>query len=541
MSLVDILETLARVDLDSPAATQARAWVRAHTESILGRSKFAVSWLDANKVAPIAYGNINGLGDPRMSDLASALERECGDGLEAGRRARELRAELEAISPLLAGLRVMLVKGTSLWYLVPDTCLRAQNDIDVVAPNTKTAWEMVRRLSRAGYVPGRVAPWIQLRRSIDGDGHVVAGSITLEKQVQGRHRVCLDIHWPSMPVGIRHGYLEPSWFWDHARRIDSGFYVPSPENALLVTLAHAHQHGYVIQKDVNDVCLIVRTYEDGLDWDYIMRHVRLLRMTVLYDFLARKVSRLYGLSLPRAFPRGTTSWLARRVLLHQYRKPRHIAREIGVGPFWVWQYLAPRGGVRRALDEVLADVWFFAKKELQYKTASDFWLRFWFNLERRRSYVAPLSAGTLVFLATMASPSTREDGRDLDALDTLEPLKRLCRNAPAYGFRVHPMFEEGFVGISRGRVEMLVSVENVYLAGPSLIVTDTFMEEVADALSVVRDILQGTGESRTVGLYEGGEADGNKSLPQSRKDQEEQQEEVGNQESTVLHRLSPDP
>ncbi|MGE5571608.1 MAG: nucleotidyltransferase family protein [Bacteroidota bacterium] len=521
MSLVETLETLARVDFASPAATQARARVLAQVDAVLGRSRFAVSWLDANKVVPIAYHNIDRLGDPRMRGLASALEQEWGAKLEASQRARELRAELQAISPLLAGLRVMLVKGTSLWYLVPDTCLRAQNDIDVVAPDTKTVWEVVRRLSRAGYSPGRVAPWIQMRRSIDGDGYVVAGSITLERQVPGRPWVCLDIHWPSMPVGIRHGYLEPDWFWDDARRLDNGFYVPSPENALLVTLAHAHQHGYVIQKDVNDVYLIVSTYENYLDWDYIMHHVRLLRMTVLYDFLAEKVSRLYGVPLRRVSDRGATSWLARRVLFYQYRKPRHIAREIGVGPLWAWQYLATRLGARRALDEVLADVWFFAKKELQYRTTSDFWLNFWFNLERRRSYVAPFSVGTLVFLAALGSSSTRDDGQDLDTLDTLETLERLCRSVPAYGFRVHPMFEEGFVGVSRGLVEMLVSVENVYLAGPSLIVTDTFMEEVADALSTIRDILQGSGESHTVGLDEGGEADGNKSLPQSRQNQEE--------------------
>lgn len=506
MSLVGTLETLARVDFTAPAATQARAQVLAQIDAVLSRSQFAVSWLDANKVAPIAYHNICSLGDPRPRRLANALEKECGSKLAVGKRGKELRTELESISPLLADLRVMLVKGACLWYLLPDTYWRAQNDIDVVVPDTRTAWEVVRRLSRAGYRPGRVAPWIQMRRSVDASAHVVAGSITLQKEPPDHPSVCLDVHWPSMPVGIRHGYLVPDWFWDNVRHLDNGFYVPSPENALLVTLAHAHQHGYVIQKDLNDVYLIVTSYENRLDWDYIKSHVRLLRMTALFDFVAERVSRLYGVVLhrDRVPAGGAISWLARRALLYQYRKPAHIAREIGVGPLWAWQYLVPRLGACRALEQVLADVWFFVKKELQYRTTSDFWLSFWFNVERRRSYVSPFSHGTLVFLAPLDLPADRDEGHDLE---------RLCRSALARGFRVHPMLEEGFVGVTRGPVELLVSMENVYLAGASLIVTDAFMEQVADALSAIRDILKGSGESRTVGLDEGGEADGNKSVP----------------------------
>ncbi|MGE5571470.1 MAG: nucleotidyltransferase family protein [Bacteroidota bacterium] len=499
MSLVETLEEISRVDFQSSAAAPVRARVLGELGPVVEKANWSVSWLGANKVAPTAYHSLLSLGSAKTGPLLDLLMETQGPALAVKRRRALLRAELRNIAQPLADLHIMLVKGASLWYLIADIGYRSQSDIDLVVPDSQTAWAVVGRLSRMGYRIGRAAPWLEIRRSPRDLKPTFVGSVILEKRLAASHGVRVDIHWPSLPVGAHNGYLVPEWFWKGSRRTEHGFRIPSPENALLAVLAHAHHHGYVTLKDINDVYLILASYERDMDWSYIGEHIRLLGMLPLFSFVLQKVARIYNVTSGCALRGGFHGWLSRAILNWQYAKYRHASIEMGINPVWTLGYVASRFGLRQAIGESLRDAWAFVKAYLQERTKSNLWLYLWFRMERRRPYVTPFCQCAPVFLVPV-----NLDDQQAGAYD----LNELCRRAHIKGIQVYPVLSEGFVGIARDRVELLVSPENIYLVGASFIVTDEYLERARALASDTRSLLQGSGGRHLDTLSKGGETGG---------------------------------
>jgi hypothetical protein len=245
-----------------------------------------VKFLAHHKVYPYARRGLeliaSGGGGPGASDgtEAAALACQIDERWPWARRAGEVADErLRAIVEALRGYAgpVMLLKGASYRVLLDFDPLRPQNDVDVCVPGLDDMWRLTRFLLERGYeFSAAQGSWIQGFTGVGGRAEV-HGSVALERKepLPPAKPPRLDIRTGTVSVGLLAMLRFPIWRRAAAARFcDMDFLVPSPEDCLLVSIAHQYNHGHFLLRDALDVARLLGAYGDRMDVAYVLHWAR---------------------------------------------------------------------------------------------------------------------------------------------------------------------------------------------------------------------------------------------------------------------------
>lgn len=225
-----------------------------------------------NKVAGHVYSNLGRVAAafPHLSlvhEIRETLESEFSESVTPT-STQTLLAELPAFARALraAGVAWLPVKGgaLALLRLYPETAPRYMRDLDLMVPDTASAWKALGILRQLGYElrppiflqrtrQKRLLAIAQLRKSQDGM------SLKVEIMVQPFKTTRLS----NLEVDL----------WSGAREAEfrgETISVPSVENLILVSAGHAYHEGPML-KDANDLWLLLRRYGAEIDWSALAR------------------------------------------------------------------------------------------------------------------------------------------------------------------------------------------------------------------------------------------------------------------------------
>jgi len=171
------------------------------------------------------------------------------------------------------GEPVMIFKGGALLGFYPDSAPRWLQDLDIFLPNARTSWKTLSKLHDHGYEFDRRSN-VVLQRTHEMKGgeqklFINGGAVLvpadkhkeLELDVKlGRfsQNVSCDVFGRSKP-------LEGNW---------KHLFYPSPDDSLLLIIAHTVIHGVLRLRDINDIWLLLHKYGHEIDRDYILYHAQ---------------------------------------------------------------------------------------------------------------------------------------------------------------------------------------------------------------------------------------------------------------------------
>ncbi len=257
------------------------------------------------------------------------------------------------------GDRVMAIKGSSLPFLVPDYQLRALNDLDLLFPDGRSISLAAQVLAKNGYEieEGGEAPFV-CRVSAAGDGRdLLAAHFTV---YGGGCK--FDMH--STNLVVTGCPLPPIDCWKRATShvvVQNDVLVPCPEDALLLLLVHATDHGHLTLKDYNDVVALLERHGPTLDWDYLVSTAAASRLDRLLAFVISQLERHFSLSnlVPESFRSrlrkpGAFGWLLGRAGTNWSRKSWFTAAF--VAGVLAAEYSKRRGGTRFGLPLVVRNI-----------------------------------------------------------------------------------------------------------------------------------------------------------------------------------------
>lgn len=271
-----------------------------------------------NKVFPPLRANLARLPSEVTGGLLAALEEETAR-LDLDRGRDRVIERLTWALALLGEVeeRVMAIKGLSLLFLLPDYRLRGLGDLDLLFPDGRGLSRAARILQRNGFQLLEVgeAPLVY-RAWVEGEGR---DTIASHYSVFGPG--CkFDMH--SHELIAMGAALSGIDFWKRGRSVPLGqgrVWVPSPEDALLLLLLHAVDHGYLTLKDLNDAHALLSEFGLHLDWDYLAGQVTVCRLDRLFSFILDLLARHYGgpASVPEKLrlglrPAGALGWWMER-------------------------------------------------------------------------------------------------------------------------------------------------------------------------------------------------------------------------------------
>jgi len=190
-----------------------------------------------------------------------------------------------------ADIDFLFIKGSSL-EAYPYGYLRQMNDFDLILENWNGFLLAVRALAAQGYSLAATeteAPWMtRLTCSGSMDAQLV-GHITLIRYEYNR-RIYLDVHCAPFQVGPTGMLMCDLW-----ERLDAqGTTIPTPEDKLLILVAHAVNHGYFLIKDLNDVYAVLHKHKDTFDWHYFCRCIRQSNLSYAANYVLHRVKREYS-------------------------------------------------------------------------------------------------------------------------------------------------------------------------------------------------------------------------------------------------------
>jgi len=242
----------------------------------------------------------------------------------AGGRERAIE-KLAHIRALLGeyGNRVMVIKGLGLAFLIPDYRLRSLNDLDLLFPDFGTLSLATRHLERNGFaiLEGGEAPFVCWTTLGPAGPDTLIGHFTLDglDSQLDMHAVNLAVTGCSLPA------LD---YWPRAWTVEvggQGLLVPAPEDALIMLLIHATDHGYLTLKDANDAYALLAEHGERFDWTYLVDRVVSCHLDRLLSYVLELLGRDF------AFVAPIPEELARRL-----RSPGRPERRLGrVGVAWV--------------------------------------------------------------------------------------------------------------------------------------------------------------------------------------------------------------
>jgi len=250
-----------------------------------------------NKVFPPLRANLARLPSEVTGGLLAALEEETAR-LDLDRGRDRVIERLTWALALLGEVeeRVMAIKGLSLLFLLPDYRLRGLGDLDLLFPDGRGLSRAARILQRNDFqlLEAGEAPLVY-RAWVEGEGR---DTIASHYSVFGPG--CkFDMH--SHELIVMGAALSGIDFWKRGRGVPLGqgrVWVPAPEDALLILLLHAVDHGYLTLKDLNDAHALLSEFGLHLDWDYLAGQVTACRLDRLFSFILDLLARHYALPSP---------------------------------------------------------------------------------------------------------------------------------------------------------------------------------------------------------------------------------------------------
>jgi len=198
-----------------------------------------------------------------------------------------LKKEIIRLDQLFSkvGIQHIFIKGAATRLFYPENYFRDMNDIDILVPDLRNLIEAYGALKQEGYKleDKHLGQMFSIKRwdSYRGETKefpksVITGHLHVAKNINLRNegiRVVVDILCQAMPVS-KTNFLR-SQIWKRMQYAKDGRYlVPSPEDCLLLTIAHSFKHDFISLKDLNDIFIIIEKYGEKLAWDYVLNCVK---------------------------------------------------------------------------------------------------------------------------------------------------------------------------------------------------------------------------------------------------------------------------
>lgn len=195
-----------------------------------------------------------------------------------------------------AGIEYLVIKGPALAPLVyPDPMLRSFNDLDLIV--RERCWHAVSRvLSQQGFAIDPDSPPTPPAK-------ILPQFSTYETKYWNRQtNFLVEVHYDDL---YNTGLIarEVDAFWQRAISLKLGetnFHVPALEDQLIHACMHVHYHGYTRLNWLTDLALLVRRFNDQLDWDHIIQTARREEIQVGVYYTLYFLERLLGIAAPRA-------------------------------------------------------------------------------------------------------------------------------------------------------------------------------------------------------------------------------------------------
>lgn len=200
-----------------------------------------------------------------------------------------LAAELEK-----AGIDHILMKGYVLRDVYPVPELRSFNDID-----------MVIRLEDRKRCDARMLE-LGFQRHTDWE--------PVYSYVRGNE--LYEIHTEIMEIDVSETGAQQAYFrkyWEFAQPVREHSYRFTPEFHFLYLLTHIAKHVHGSGAGIRmylDVAAFIRHYGDGIDWNWIRRELRVLKLSRFADVVFTAVEDWFGIRCPAAFDRISREVLA---------------------------------------------------------------------------------------------------------------------------------------------------------------------------------------------------------------------------------------
>ena len=250
--------------------------------------------IQLEKVVPQAYRNASLLNQQQetrsLRYLVDALQEEYETRRAFSERVMpSMRAEA-AHSLEQAGVSFLFIKGSSL-EAYPHGYLRQMNDLDLIVENWDDLFLAAQVLEAQGYHHDetRNSPWVMRILSSGRPEAQMTGRLFLERH-EGDRLVELDLHLAPFVIAST-GVLACD-MWERARAQRST--VPTPEDKLLILVAHAANHGHFIIKDFNDVYAILDRHKETFDWGYFCRCVQQSTLSYAAYYVLKRVRLEYA-------------------------------------------------------------------------------------------------------------------------------------------------------------------------------------------------------------------------------------------------------
>ncbi len=204
-------------------------------------------------------------------------------------------------------LDLMAIKGVSLIpYYSSFGSIRQMYDVDIMAANMQEGWKALAYLKDAE----ASLKLICVRRLLSCDSVVGGEAYNLGRYgLPGRYPI--DLHLGCFPIVAGQFLNSPLWERKRTKQIhDLVIYTPSPEDMLLITVAHIYHHATVRLRDVNDAFVVLEKHRDDFDWDYFNSECKKNHLGPIAFALFNAVEKQYGFDF---VPVDITSALRPRV------------------------------------------------------------------------------------------------------------------------------------------------------------------------------------------------------------------------------------
>jgi len=190
-----------------------------------------------------------------------------------------------------AQVNFMFIKGSSL-DPYPNDHIRQLGDLDIIVENWDDLFRVAQAIEAQGYAQDSSeaeAAWI-LRIASDGDlDRQLVTHINLVRS-ENKQSIVLDIHSAPFVVGPSGFLVSDMW----ARAYRQGAVVPTPEDKLLILVAHAVNHGYFLIKDYNDAYATLHQQINVFDWEYFNHYIKRSSLGHAAYLLVRRIREEYS-------------------------------------------------------------------------------------------------------------------------------------------------------------------------------------------------------------------------------------------------------
>jgi len=229
------------------------------------------------KVIPQVYSNAARLLSTEAEDLGRYLLYNLEEEFTVRRHQYDefFPRAVETVHETLIDAEVdhLFIKGVCLARFYAGVGVRQANDVDIVVRDLDALFASIEILGKVGFgVDFSETPWVARRNEVfphnSADNryaavvHDLLGHVTVTRQ-HDAGALKVDIHVHNMTINEIGDTLTGD-LWERA----SGIW-PSNEDTLLILIAHAANHGFLRQRDCNDLFLLIKACGQELDWGYV--------------------------------------------------------------------------------------------------------------------------------------------------------------------------------------------------------------------------------------------------------------------------------